>query len=155
MVLTSGSNFTGEFQHALDAKNRVTVPSKWRPGKESEKATFLLIPMPAGFVGVFPERMIEDLNEKARKISLGDRKGQRALRRLFTLADTVVCDGHGRITLGEKLLEHAAINKDSVLAGMLTHFEIWSPERYETQFEQEDAVEDDDTISAILRELGF
>lgn len=155
MVLSAGSHFTGEFQHALDAKNRVTIPSKWRPASKEDKATYLLVPMPAGFIGVFPELMIADLYEKARKVSLGDRKGQRAIRRLFTLADTVVCDAQGRVNLSEKLLTHAGVDKEVTLAGMFTHFEIWNPDGYLKHFEQDEQDEDDDELSTILRDLGL
>lgn len=158
MTLTTGNNYTGEFQHTLDAKNRVTIPSKWRPSKDSEgdgKAQFLLIPMPAGFVAVYPQRMIDRLNEVAANIGLGDRKGQRALRRIFSLADTVISDGQGRVTLSEKLLQHAKIDKDSILNGMLNYFEIWNPEAYQKQFEEDIDEEADDEISAIFRQLGL
>ena len=36
----------------------------------------------------------------------------------------------GRIGLTDELLQHAGVEKEAVLVGMLTRFEIWSPERW-------------------------
>ena len=36
--------FSGEFRHALDDKNRITIPSRWRQGESDE---FFVVPNPA------------------------------------------------------------------------------------------------------------
>ena len=44
--------FAGEFRHAMDAKNRVTIPSRWRRGEIDE---FFAIPnLKGGFLMVMP-----------------------------------------------------------------------------------------------------
>ncbi len=44
--------YAGEFRHAVDAKHRVTIPSRWR-GKDGEE--FFAVPDPAGnFLMILP-----------------------------------------------------------------------------------------------------
>ncbi len=158
MALSIGNNYTGEFQHTLDAKNRVTIPAKWRSGKEvegDEKIKFMLLPMPAGFIKVYPEEMIFQLNEAVKKVSLGDKKGQMAIRKISTSADVVPCDSSGRIMLSEKLMAHAGIQKESILAGTFTTFEIWNAETYQKQIRDGLNDTEDDELSAAFRLLGL
>ena len=156
MVLSNGNYFTGEFQHSLDAKHRVTIPSKWRPEKQDgSKPPFLLIPMPEGFIGVFPEQKLIEFQEKVNQISIADRQEQRAVRRIATLAEMVVCDAQGRLSLTEKLLKHAGVTSDCMLAGLFTHFEIWNPEVYQQQYDKDDEPSEDDSFTQTLKQLGL
>lgn len=158
MVRSTNNVYTGEFQHTLDGKNRVTIPAKWRPSKDDAsggKAQFVLIPNPTGYIGVYPESKIAELYQKSDELSMADPKKRLALRKISRITETIVCDSQGRITLTEKLLEHAGISKDCTLTGMFASFEIWNPERYEQQLDDSFDVEMDDSFSATLRELGL
>ena len=54
--------FAGEFRHAMDAKNRVTIPSRWRRGEIDE---FFAIPhLKGGFLMVMPPAEFSRLAEK-------------------------------------------------------------------------------------------
>src|SRR5438067_2326314 len=54
--------FAGEFRHAMDAKNRVTIPSRWRRGEVEE---FFAIPnLKGGFMMVMPPAEFTRLAEK-------------------------------------------------------------------------------------------
>ena len=52
------------------------------------------------------------------------------LRLIASRAHGTPCDSQGRIALTEGLLRHAGIEKEAVLVGVLTRFEIWSPNRW-------------------------
>jgi len=131
-MATNGTTFfVGEFIHALDAKGRVTIPSKWRiQGGEN---TYLALPNPSGYITVYPPKMIERLEEKVSEASLSDPQAQSLLMELFSKADSFGCDKQGRINLSDKLLDHAGIKGKAVLVGKFSSFAIWSEDRRKTE----------------------
>jgi MraZ protein len=52
------------------------------------------------------------------------------LRLIASRAHGSPCDKQGRISLTDELLRHAGIEREAVLVGVLTRFEIWSPARF-------------------------
>jgi MraZ protein len=70
------------------------------------------------------------LQERADDISIGEYKRRDVLRVIASRAHGTPCDKQGRVALTEGLLKHAGIEKEAILVGVLTRFEIWSPERW-------------------------
>ena len=121
--------FAGKYTHTLDAKGRVTIPSKWRiQGGEN---TYLALPNPNGYIDVYPPKMVARLEEIVASIKLSDPEKQTKAMELFSQADSFGCDKQGRINLGESLRVHAGIGGKAVFTGSLRHFSIWSEERYD------------------------
>ena len=121
--------FAGKYTHTLDAKGRVTIPSKWRiQGGEN---TYLALPNPNGYIDVYPPKMVARLEEIVASIKLSDHEKQTKAMELFSQADSFGCDKQGRINLGESLRAHAGIGGKAVFTGSLRHFSIWSEERYD------------------------
>ena len=140
--------FVGEFVHALDAKGRVTIPSKWRiTGGDN---TYLALPNPGGYITVYPPKMVSRLESKVAEASLSDARAQVLLMELFSKAHSFGCDKQGRINLNEKILEHAGIRGKAVLVGNFSAFAIWSVERYESR-----ETTDERNIFDAMRELGL
>lgn len=144
--------YVGEFQHSIDAKKRLTVPSKWRFSGDQEDV-YLALPNPVGCITIYPPKMVAKLEEKVAEVSLADKKGQQALAKLFSQADTFGCDKQGRIVLSDKLAAHAGIQKETTLAGNFATFNIWEPSAYKRYMESEQ--DQDDPMSEILRDLGL
>lgn len=144
--------FVGEFLHQLDVKNRLCIPSKWRFfGDDAD--VYLALPNPIGCVTIYPPKMVEHLEGKVAAISLGDIRGQKVIAKLFSKADTFGCDKQGRITLSEKLVGHAGLKKDVLLAGSYVTFNIWTPERYQTYCNS--SMEEENEMSQLLQQLGL
>jgi len=145
--------YVGEFRHALDAKNRLTVPSKWRFNGDESDTAYLALPNPNGSVTVYPPEQVQRLKAKIAEVSmLGDPVRVRALTRIFSDGCQFGPDKQGRIGLPEKLVKHAGIAKEAVLAGLVNTFTIWSPERYERYLKAE---EDSAALAATLKDLGL
>ncbi len=123
--------YVGTFRHSLDAKNRLTVPAKWRfPGDDAE-GSYLALPNPNGSITVYPPRMTAALEEKVANVSmLADKDELAALINLFATGDRFGCDAQGRIGLPEGLKAHAGLDKEAVLVGTITTFHIWTPARF-------------------------
>jgi MraZ protein len=118
--------FTGEFRHAMDAKNRVTIPSRWRRGEIDE---FFTIPNPeGGFLMVMPPSEFRRLAEKVEKDeSLQPADRRRFLRQFSSRAQHVTGDKQGRIVLPDDQCKQLKLQSDVVLVGAYSRFEIWSP----------------------------
>ncbi len=144
--------FVGEFSHQIDVKNRLCIPAKWRfAGDDAD--VYLALPNPIGCITIYPPKMVERLEEKVATISLGDLKGQKILAKLFSQADTFGCDKQGRITLSEKLLKHAHLEKNACLVGSYATFNIWEPERYKSYLDA--PLEEENVMSQLLQQLGL
>ncbi len=152
MIDLDDSLYAGEFRHNLDSKRRLTVPSKWR-SEGDESQTYLAFPDTAGCVTVYPPAMVAKLKQRISQISIGDKKGRRAVTKLLGSADTFSFDKSGRININGSLYDHAGISKEVVLVGTLNYFQLWSPERYDAYLAEGD--EEDGDLSAILADLGL
>lgn len=130
MAPTGKALYTGLFRHTLDDKARLTIPSAWRYAHGEDDA-FLATPHPDGYVAVLPPDEVEKLRAKIAQVALSDGGGQDFAARFFAQTQQFWFDKSGRIGLGEALLKHAGIDKDAVLVGSLTKFNVYSPARWE------------------------
>jgi MraZ protein len=141
--------FAGEFRHAMDAKNRVTVPSRWRRGEIDE---FFAIPNPdTGILMVMPlsefKRQVEKVEQDA-SIPAVDR---RKFIRLFSArAQQVSSDKQGRMVLPDDQCKLLGLQGEVVLVGNFTRFDIWPPAKW-----QKTATEDESTYTYILERAGI
>lgn len=122
--------YTGLFRHTLDDKSRLTIPSAWRYAHGEDDA-FLATPHPDGYIAVLPPDEVEKLRAKIAQVALSDGAGQDFAARFFAQTQQFWFDKHGRIGLEGALLQHAGLEKDAVLVGSLTKFNIYSPSRWE------------------------
>ncbi len=120
--------FVGTFRHAVDEKNRVAIPAKWRAAAKGSQE-FYVLPDPKNCLVVLPSSAMNKMLERADDISIGEYERRDVLRLISSQAHGTPCDKQGRIGLTEELLRHAGIDKEAVLVGILNKFEIWSPAR--------------------------
>ena len=123
-------SFLGQYEHNLDAKDRLTVPSRFRAAladgvvlaKGLDPSVWVFAP--AGY-----ERFTQAVprQDQPARASVG-----RMLRRHFhggAFDDTL--DSAGRIRLPKKLIEHAGLGEGPcVIVGSDDWFEIWNAERW-------------------------
>ena len=129
MAQSSEAAYTGLFRHTLDDKGRLTIPSAWRYAHE-ESDTFLATPHPDGYIAVLPPAEVAKLRAKVALMALSDGAGQDFVARFFSQTQSFSFDKAGRVGLEEALLEHAGIEKDAVLVGSLTKFNLYTPSRW-------------------------
>ena len=128
--------YTGLFRHALDDKNRLTIPSAWRAA-HVEGEVFLATPHPDGYIAVLPPAEVEKLQDFA--------------ARFFAETQTLAFDKAGRVMVNAELLARAGIVKDAVLVGSLTKFSFYSPERWERVKDRTSG----DNFGDLMRRLGI
>lgn len=139
--------FTGEYEHNVDAKNRIFVPAKFR---EELGETFIVARSIRG--QVLKVYSLEAWKDYINPIKAQERKlSEKALRYLHRNATQVTADSQGRILLTTALLGFAEITKEAVFVGCSDYCEIWSAENYRLEVEAEDA----DDIREELERLGL
>ena len=140
--------FMGEYNHTIDAKGRLIVPSKFRELLGSE---FVVTKGLDGCLFVYPNDEWTSIEEKFRNIPLTTKDARKFSRFFFAGAANCEVDKQGRILLPQILREFADLQKDVVLVGVLSRIEIWSKERWQ----DENTYEDMDEIAEHMAELGL
>ena len=120
--------FMGEFNHSVDAKGRIIVPSKFR---DKLGETFVITKGLDHCLAIYDLENWERLEEKLEELN-SLTADTRVLRRMMVgsavEADT---DKQGRVLLSAPLRNYAGIEKDAVLIGNIDHIEIWNREAWE------------------------
>lgn len=140
--------FMGEYNHTVDEKGRLIVPSRFREQLGDE---FVVTKGLDGCLFIYPEEEWDRIEEKFREVPLTTQDARKFARFFFAGAATCEIDKQGRILLPQVLRTHADITKDAVLVGVLNRVEIWSKERWES----ESSFDDMNQIAEHMAELGL
>jgi MraZ protein len=140
--------FMGEYNHTIDSKGRLIIPSKFREALGSE---FVITKGLDGCLFVFPEKEWLAFEEKLRSLPLIDKNARRFSRFFLAGASTCELDKQGRILVPGTLREFAQMDKEVVLTGMLDRIEVWSKEKWN----ENSSYDDMDDIAASMQELGL
>lgn len=110
----------GEYSHVIDAKGRLFIPAKFR---EELGYTFVITKGLSHCLSVYP---MEEWERFEQKINALPTKQARSLQ-LFFIASAQDCelDAQGRVLVPQKLRDYAGLSKNTVIAGMTDHIEIW------------------------------
>ena len=119
--------FMGEYNHTIDAKGRMIVPSKFREQLGNE---FVVTKGLDGCLFVYPNEEWHNIEEKFRNVPLTTKDARKFSRFFFAGAATCELDKQGRILLPAILREFAGIEKDAVLVGVGSRIEIWSKDKW-------------------------
>lgn len=129
--------FIGEYQHTLDTKGRIIIPSKFREELGEE---FVMTKGLDNCLFVYPKKEWAILEEKLKTLPLTNRDARAFIRFFFAGASEGVLDKQGRVLIPSNLREHSKLDKDAVVIGVSTRMEIWSKEEW-------DAYNNDDNLS--------
>ena len=140
----------GEFNHSIDAKGRLIIPSKFR---ESLGEHFVITKGMDGCLFVYPDDEWSAFEEKLRELPLTN-KNARDFKRIF-LGSAVdgELDKQGRVLISSALRAYAGLEKEVVLAGVLDKIEIWDKKAWDAHSEEVEA--DIDDIASDMEDLGL
>lgn len=143
---------TGSYNHTIDAKNRIRIPSKLRGDKAEYEGKFTLYFHTASkrSIAVYTKEELETILEKISDIKESDEDKFFALRRYAMGFIPVESDPQGRFVIPPTLKQYAQIKKDIVICGNIKRIEIWSEENYRALFGYEPT-----DVEAILKELDL
>lgn len=129
-------DLNGAYNHKVDAKGRVALPSVYRKVLPTDlvvtrnpKDECLQVFTPDGF-NDWVEGVFED---KFGKYDRSSTKHQALRRALKSRTLDVTIDAAGRITLSPEQRQAVGIEKDVTVVGGTGFFEIWDAKRFEKQ----------------------
>jgi len=140
--------FMGEYNHTIDAKGRLIVPSKFREQLGNE---FVITKGLDGCLFVYSNEEWENVQQSFREKSVASKDARKFMRFFFAGAATCEVDKQGRILIPNNLREYAGIEKDVVSVGVLSRVEIWSKDKWLENSDYDDM----DEIAENMAELGF
>ncbi len=140
----------GEYKHNIDAKKRLSIPSKFR--KELGEGAVITRGLD-NCLFVFPRDQWAKLADKLANAPLVRQDSRSFSRLLLSGAMEVDFDSLGRILIPEYLRNYAGLKKTAIVAGLMTRLEVWDDakwEQYKTNLEK-----NSDSIAEKLGELGI
>jgi MraZ protein len=124
--------FFGQFDHNLDDKGRLTIPSQYRD----------LLVNSAYITQGFDDNLMviqadefDSLYHKMKSMSITDSHARDLARMLFGNAVMLEMDKAGRVLIPQFLREAAHLNSAVKLVGLGPYFEIWAIENWSTKAE--------------------
>lgn len=140
--------FMSQYNHTVDAKGRLIVPSKFRDQLGDE---FVVTKGMDGCLFVYANEDWKAFEEKLATLPMTNKEARMFTRFFLAGAATLEVDKQGRILLPANLREFAALEKDVVLVGVGTRIEIWSKENWENM----DADQDMESVAASMETFGL
>ncbi len=117
----------GNFQHSLDDKKRIRLPSKFR---EILGSTYILVPGTQGCIWLYPASSESDFIKMMNDIGEFNPHNAEAIRIIASMGSLADADSQGRFMLPQELIDFAKIDKDIRIIGAFKKVEIWSEEAY-------------------------
>jgi len=121
--------FTGHYEHAIDAKFRVAIPSEIRGRMDPEKdgSAFYAIIGPNGAIWLWPEKTFERMADDMERSMAPGSEMMEFDEVTFPEARWMELDKTGRIRLPEQMLAEAGIDTKVVILGMRNRLELRDP----------------------------
>jgi MraZ protein len=139
----------GEYQHSIDLKKRLAVPSKFRSELKSK------VVVTRGLdkcLFVYPMKAWEELASKLGTLPVGEAGTRSFIRLMLAGATDVDVDKQGRILIPDYLKNYAGLGKNVIVAGVYNRLEIWDEKKWEVY--KKNAEKNTDAIAEQLGKLG-
>lgn len=141
--------FIGEYQHSIDPKKRLAVPSKFRPELKNK------IVITRGLdkcLFIYPVKVWEELAGKLGTLPVGESQTRSFIRLMLAGAIDCEIDKQGRILVPDFLKDYAGLNKNVIIAGVYNRLEIWDENKWKLY--KKNAEKNSDEIAEQLGKLG-
>ncbi len=142
------NTLTGQFEHTVDAKGRLILPSKLR---DKLGDSFIVTLGLDGCLYIFSPAGWDKFTAQLEGLP-GTEDVRKTKRRFMANAAECDIDKQGRTLIPAKLREKVGIDKDVIMVGMLNKIELWSKERFEEQEDDDSA--DVQAAAETLAKLG-
>jgi MraZ protein len=123
--------FLGQYQHSLDLKGRLTIPSRFRELLVTDGAYIT-----QGFdnnLMLLTETFFSQVSDRVRRMSLTEPNARLLKRLIFSSAERVEVDKAGRILIPDFLRKAAGLDGEAVVVGAGDYIEVWNPAKWEEQ----------------------
>ena len=124
----------GEYNHSIDTKGRVSVPSKLRLDLGE---SFIVTKGLDNCLFAYSKTEWETFETKLKSLPLTNTNARNFVRFFFSGATECEIDKQGRINIPQNLREYANISKDVTIVGVGTRVEIWDKEKWDNYTSEE------------------
>jgi MraZ protein len=142
--------FIGEYNHTIDVKGRIALPSKFR--KDLKKGVVVTKGL-NNCLWVYTKDEWEELARKLSTLPISQSKNRSFVRLMLAGAMDIDLDSQGRINLPHYLIDYGNLGKRAIVAGLYNRLEIWDEmiwKSYKRQMEK-----DSTKVADSLTELGI
>ena len=124
--------FRGQYEHAIDAKGRTSVPARVRDQlAPADDPRFILAPSPTdACLHAYPLKAWEAIEAQIAALPKFDDDALRLRRTFISAAVDCDVDRVGRVLIPGSMRAYAGLSKGVRWAGMGQHLEIWSEENW-------------------------
>ncbi|MHB8666608.1 MAG: division/cell wall cluster transcriptional repressor MraZ [Burkholderiales bacterium] len=130
--------FQGAAALSLDAKGRLTVPSRHRDALTQASPTprLVLTAHPDGCLLLYPASAWEPIRARVMGFPALDARFSVWKRLLVGFAEEVEIDAAWRVLISPELRKFGSLEKSVMLVGQGSHFEVWNQDTWEKQLQQ-------------------
>lgn len=121
----------GNYQHSLDDKNRIRLPSNFRKDMGDD---YFLMPGTNGCIFVYKADETQKILSQLMSLDSLNPEQSLMLTQLTAFSRSVTADNQGRFMLPDDLIARFGIKKDVRIVGAVTKAEIWSEELWQEKF---------------------
>ncbi|MFY0687632.1 MAG: division/cell wall cluster transcriptional repressor MraZ [Cyclobacteriaceae bacterium] len=122
--------FTSEYECKLDAKGRLVLPAKIKTNLPEVSTNELVLRKESDHLILYPMLEYKKIHLKFSALNDFDPEQAKLKRLFFKSIAQVELDGAGRILVPKAMLSHVKIEREAVLLGMGDKVEIWNPDEY-------------------------
>lgn len=122
------SGFVGQYEHQMDEKGRVSLPSAFR--REAESDSYVLLQWEPAYLTLFPAAKWAEVQGRLLEFRRSDARAWNQVRMIVANAVEVSPDKQGRILVPSGLQAAANLSGAVLLAGNIDRVELWNPEAY-------------------------
>lgn len=132
------ASFKGQAEYSVDSKGRVAIPARMRNALNPDANNSFTITR--GFeqcILLFPLDEWAKREEEIARLNTYRSEARSFVRTIMRWADEVTLDGQGRIVVPKNLISFAGLKDAVLIIGVLDRIEIWNPDVFAAQAEQE------------------
>ena len=119
--------FSGYYEHNLDPKGRITIPSRFR--EQLGKTVYMM--RGKNCVEIYSRAEWNVVCEKFEKIEPDDEAAYDRMRRLrVTSMEDNEVDKQGRVLMPTSMRKFGGLEKDIIIAGAGRHVEVWNRDAF-------------------------
>jgi MraZ protein len=122
------SGFVGQYEHQMDEKGRVSLPSAFR--READSDRFVLLQWEPDYLALFTLSKWVDVQQRLLDFRRADPHAWNQVRLIVSGAVEVSPDKQGRILVPAPLQTAAGLSGTVLLSGNIDRVELWNPSRY-------------------------
>ena len=124
--------FMGEYQHNLDDKGRIVVPTKLRDGLGS---SMIVTRGLDGCLAIYTLASWDTIVKELAALPTTKQVSRQYIRLLTAKATEAVMDKQGRILIPTSLASEASLTKNCVFVGVSDHVELWDQQRWDQYYD--------------------